>query len=165
MVGRCGLQIMLNSNTEYVVADKNDKDEILVVLEDLANSSVLAKFGPDVTKMDEVLTTILDLPLSDAIVILAKEHELIVGVLIGTTGSITYNHAKVAMELAFWVDPQRKSPFILREFFKAFEYWANANQCDLIQCSSLQAPYGSKFRKYLKKIGYTKIEETYIKEL
>lgn len=159
MDGGCLLQSM--NYLRY--GTHEDLAEVLLLLADLIKSSKLKTFKYDISKIAEVYNKLIKAPRNQAVVIIAEENNKIVGFIGGAISEVTYSKQKTAVELALYSTSQNPKVFI--NLMNAYMQWAKENGCETVQCHSLEGPYAPKLRKILKKAGYTKIEEMWMKEI
>lgn len=93
----------------------------------------------------------------DKVLILHGDDGLIAGISIPWT----FGPRKLAMELGWWVVPDKRKSNIGKELLDAFEYWAKKINCSLISMVSIDDTLG----KYYEKRGYVLCERAYIKEI
>lgn len=67
----------------------------------------------------------------------------------------------MAIEIGWWVDPNRRGEGAGQQLMDAFERWAVDHNCDLITMVSIDDKVG----EYYEKRGYKLYERTYMKEL
>lgn len=150
---------------KYRWATENDVVEILLKLKRLIDSSTLKYFPSDISRIKTILTKLITMPRDESLVWLAEDEKGIQGFIICTTTEFTYSNDTVAVELALWVEQSKISGIILKTLLEDYHEWAEAVGASFYQCSSLQGKYSYKFRKFLKKLGFTKIEETFLKKV
>lgn len=98
---------------------------------------------------------------TEIIIILAKA-ELPYGMLIGVANQLPFSEAKVAMEMAWWVDEEyrgTKDSLLLK---KAYEDWSRRIGAQLTQMAMLDEV--TNLDKLYRKQGYVPAERSYIKE-
>jgi hypothetical protein len=115
-------------------------------------------------KVYEILRKTINGEPSEAILIVSEDAGKIVGVFLAATSEITFSEEKVATELAFWLLPgYRKSRRVL-DLITAFEYWAkNIAKVSFVILS--QTPLQDSTERSYKRLGYTNIENNYLKKI
>lgn len=115
-------------------------------------------------KVYEILRKTINGEPSEAILIVSEDAGKIVGVFLAATSEITFSEEKVATELAFWLLPgYRKSRRVL-DLVAAFEYWAkNIAKVSFVILS--QTPLQDNTERSYKRLGYTNIENNYLKKI
>lgn len=84
--------------------------------------------------------------------------------MLATVAEVSFSEEKVASELAFWLLPgYRKSRRVL-DLVAAFEYWAkNIAKVNYVILS--QTPLQDYTERSYKRLGYTVIENNYLKKI
>jgi len=72
-----------------------------------------------------------------------------------------YGLFDIALELAWWVAPDKRKNGVGRQLLEAFEYWASRTNCRMVSVSCMDKDIG----KIYKKFGYKLQEYTYLKEV
>lgn len=100
----------------------------------------------------------------EAILVVSIDRDKIVGVILATVAEISFSEEKVASELAFWLLPgYRKSRRVL-DLVSAFEYWAK--HIAKVNFTILsQTPLQDYTERSYKRLGYTVIENNYLKKI
>jgi len=93
----------------------------------------------------------------DAIVLLCGEMGMIVVMMV----PFIYGEVKMAVELAWWVEPIHRASKVGTALWNAAEVWAKANGAVGMTMISLDDEVGKVYEKY----GYELKERTYFKEL
>lgn len=92
-------------------------------------------------------------------IILLKSGE---GFVIGMVTPFIFGKDPVATEIAWWVEPDKRSQGLGAELHQALEYWAkNVAGCKFMSMASLD----KTVEKYYKKNGYKLYERAYMKVL
>ena len=115
--------------------------------------STLAKSITTSNKKDFIIITLVD------------DNEVTQGFLIGITSEIPFSEEKVAMELAWWVEPQARGTRKSVEMVLAFKEWAKRVDCKVAQMSMIENTGTDKIDKLYIKAGLQRAEVNYIGEL
>ena len=99
------------------------------------------------------------------IITLVDDNDLTQGFLIGITSEIPFSEEKVAMELAWWVEPQARGTRKSVEMVFAFKEWAKRVGCKVAQMSMIENTGTDKIDKLYIKAGLQRAEVNYIGEL
>ena len=97
----------------------------------------------------------------ELIVILAGEIPY--GMIVGYSSSLPFSLDRVAMELAWWVDEDKRGTKESLLLFKAYEDWCVRIDCKIAQMAMLDDV--TNLRKFYLKQGYRPAEQSFIKEL
>ena len=104
----------------------------------------------------ELITRMIEGNPMDSIVILKPE----VGFILGIATDFLFGPHRLASEIGWWVEKDKRGNGEGLELLNAFEYWAkNVAQCKLISMVSLD----SKIEEYYKENGYKLYERAYMK--
>jgi GNAT superfamily N-acetyltransferase len=96
----------------------------------------------------------------------AKMSQLEVGIALGVSSEVPFSSDKIAVEQAWFVEPEFRNKLISIRLVEAFEYWAKEiAQCDVILMSSLNNEEQGKVEKFYSKKGYTLSEKGFLKGL
>jgi hypothetical protein len=88
------------------------------------------------------------------------------GVICGVVTSIPFSSERVATELVYWVEEGSRSIRVALDLMNGYEYWAKHVQyCDYVIVALLSELEREKVDKLYTRLGYTKKEEAYTKEL
>lgn len=137
------------------VATSDDFDVILEMAMKFIESTNYKELADQQT-IANFVWNLLDLPATEGIVILTEG-----GMLAGVIKPFVFGTVKLATEVAWWVDPDKRSTGIGKALLDTFEYWAEANHCTGVIMVSLD----DQLAKYYEKQGYKVQERTYMKEL
>lgn len=100
----------------------------------------------------------------EAIVVVSVDRGRIVGVILAAVAEVSFSEEKVATELAFWLLPgYRKSRRII-DLVSAFEYWAK-HIAKVNYTILSQTPLQDYTERSYKRLGYTNIENNYLKKI
>jgi hypothetical protein len=91
------------------------------------------------TEVKEHLKRVVGADKNDGCVILLKEDTKTVGILICSSMSHFFNSTeKTAMELAFWIRPDKRDYSSIKALVKAYKYWAKTTGCTSILLGKLK---------------------------
>jgi len=108
----------------------------------------------DTNVIKDFILTLLKTPANQAIILIGDG-----GMIGGITMPFLYGTGKMATEVAWWVDEDKRNTGLGKELIEAFEYWAEKAGCKFITMVSLDEDLG----KYYEKRGYTLHERSYLK--
>lgn len=91
-------------------------------------------------------------------IILLHENK---GFIAGLVTPFLFGDAKVATEIAWWVEPKERKNGVGQELLEAFEYWAKEMNCSYVTMVSLDHKLGKLYTKN----GYRIREYAYMKEI
>lgn len=101
-------------------------------------------------------------------ILTSKQNEMIillepgVGFLAGMSSPFVFGTCRIASEIAWWINEDKRKSGVGAELISAFEYWAsNVAGCRLITLTSLDDRLG----EFYEKKGYALYERAYMKEL
>jgi len=115
---------------------------------DHGNPEVISAFIKDIINGDPAQKIILMRPTE--------------GFVAGMVTPFIFGSDPLATEIAWWVEPDKRSSGIGAELHKALEYWAkNVANCKFMSMASLD----KTVEKYYKKNGYKLYERAYMKVL
>lgn len=99
----------------------------------------------------------------ELVIILAHQEERVFGMIIGFSNSIPFSDEKVAAELAWWVDEDKRKTKDSLLLFKAYEDWALRIGAKISQMAMLDDV--TDLSGFYLKQGYTPAERSYIKRI
>lgn len=99
----------------------------------------------------------------ELVIILAHEEERVFGMIIGFANSIPFSNEKVAAELAWWVDEDKRKTKDSLLLFKAYEDWALRIGAKMSQMAMLDDV--TNLSGFYLKQGYQPAERSYIKRI
>lgn len=138
------------------IANINDLDEVVgMAMKFLAVTNY--KDYADEASVRELGTSILSSDGSSAVCLIHKDGGMIAGVVT----PFLFGKRRVASELGWWVEPDKRKSNVGKELLEGFEFWAKTVHCDLITMVSLDDELG----KFYEKCGYQLHERAYMKEI
>ena len=99
------------------------------------------------------------------IITIADDEGVIQGFLIGLTSEVPFSEEKVALELAWWVEPEARGTRQSVEMVYAFKAWAKKIGCQIAQISMIEDTGTDKIDKLYNRAGFRRAEVNYIGEL
>ena len=97
--------------------------------------------------------------------VLSFEGDKLVGLIAFELGLWLFSPAKAAIERALWVDEEYRKSNHAVELIGAFEYWGKMMGVSLLQLSSLEGEYVEMLNKFYTKMGYTRVENHFVKKI
>lgn len=111
----------------------------------------------DENTIRQLATSILSSDGSNAICLLHEDGGMVAGVVT----PFFFGKKRIASEIGWWVEPDKRRTKVGSELIDGFEEWAKVTQCQLISMVSLDDELG----KYYEKRGYHLHERVYMKEI
>ena len=143
------------------LAEMSDFDAVYKMCRKFVKTTIYKDYFNDDT-MREFAQTFITSPISEKVGLLALNEEgKPVGLLGGMINNFIFGDIKMAVEIAWWVEPEFRKSGLGKELIDAFELWANKNGCAFITLSFLE----DKPAKIYEDIGYSFAEKSYIKRL
>lgn len=145
------------------LATEADTPEVLFLIKEFFKQS---PYG-NLSFSDETVLASLSRILQDrrfGIVILWKEDEKIVGLLIAVANPTLMVSGWTASELCFYILPEYRKGVAASELYKAYEYWAEQVGCSFITMVSLANEEQRKLDIWYRRKGFKPVEQTYMKE-
>lgn len=137
------------------LAGIEDIPEVLQMGMNFINSSPYKDFSSEEHVKELIYKIVMGDP-SEGIVILKPE----VGFILGVASPFLFGPHKLASEIGWWIEEDKRGNGEGLELLTAFEYWAkNVAQCKMISMVSLN----KKIEAYYKKNGYKLYERAYMK--
>lgn len=98
----------------------------------------------------------------DKLCVCLMDGEKAVGVLGAVAAKNIFNSRYSCVEIMWWIDPEYRGYQSARKMVELYEYWATHKiKAQAIQLITLDPSYGA----FYKRMGFSKKEEAYIKEL
>lgn len=113
----------------------------------------------DPSSIDDLIKQFIESPRNERIIILEED----VGFIAGHSTPFIFNpNLRLAAEVAWWINEDKRGEGAGMKLKQAFEYWAkNVAGCQLITMTSLD----KKVESFYKKSGYKLYERAYMKVL
>lgn len=115
----------------------------------------------DKTKTSNVFTA--SLSLENIAVLVAENEEGILGFICGLIAEPIFSNQKVASELAWFVNKDYRNTSAGFRLLKSYEEWAIKNKANFITMAYLENV--TDLAKIYTKMGYSKTETNYVKEI
>lgn len=126
-------------NSDSVISDEFDEEKTRVTLENT-----------------------LKLPYTEGIVLVTESEKKLRGFIIGLTYSPFFSSEKVAIEAAYWIEPEYRKNTDWYRLLQAYTYWADRIGCKSVQLG-IHDPRLAKICK--RKFAFEPIEQILQKEL
>ncbi len=119
--------------------------------------------GFDHDKVLSIYKRYLESDKADLIVILAEEDSRVFGFIVGLCEAPLFTNDKVCMELAWWVDEDKRNSRDSIQLMKAYEHWAvNIAKAKMVQMAMLNEV--TDLDRFYRRLGYRPGETSYIKD-
>lgn len=120
------------------------------------------KFDP--FKGEKFLRDIISGKLMDGVVLVALDKDKPIGFLVGMANEPVFSSVKIATELGWWIEPDKRMTKASVLIYKAYEDWALRIGCDYVHGAYLPG-VSPELDEFYKKRGYFQAESSYIKVL
>jgi Acetyltransferase (GNAT) family len=114
-------------------------------------------------KVKNLAQQIIDSDKSESIIILLHDGEQAQGFIVGLTSETPFGTDKVALELAWWVEPDHRGSRKSLELMKAYEVWARKVNCNIVQMGYIENNSPPKLEEIYKRNNYTLQEKGFWK--
>ena|ERR1700761_8039270 len=106
--------------------------------------------------IDDIISNLIDADPTDKILLYSPDT----GFIAGAVTPFIFGESRLATEIAWWVNEDKRATGEGMKLIQAFEYWAkNVANCQMISMGSLD----NKVEKLYKKNGYKLHERAYLK--
>lgn len=133
------------------------------------NFHLASPFNNTEFNKDKVINSahaIMNGPKENAIILLLCDIDAVAqGFLIGVVSETPFGTERMAMELAWWVEPEYRGTRKSLELVLAYQDWAKRIGCSLIQMSRIENTGTDKLHDIYNKLGMRLAESGYIGEL
>lgn len=162
---RLPVGVLLIPVTMYLkLATKEDEGAVLRLCRLFYEDSPFSpKFAYSEEKVRDLLYQSLSLTPSPILFLLLVDDSIPVGLLVGYATKTPFSDDLVASELAWYIDPKHRGSRKAIELVYAYEEWARRIGCKHISMSLLTSSTDTS--KLYDRLGYTKTEISYMKEL
>ncbi len=116
-----------------------------------------------VAKLTLLFQTAIDSKHTQVAILLLKDEDRAVGMLVGMVGSPVFSDDLIASELAWFIEPEYRGSRKALQLVYAYEEWARRMGCKNVSMSLLTALTDAS--KTYERLGYTKTEISYLKAL
>lgn len=114
-------------------------------------------------KMLQLFETAMISKHTQVLILLLKEENRSVGMLVGMVGSPVFSDDLIASELAWFIEPEYRGSRKALQLVYAYEEWARRMGCKNVSMSLLTTLTDAS--KTYERLGYTKTEISYLKAL
>lgn len=122
----------------------------------------LLRFDP--VKTQEALYGVTTGMLKDGVVLIALEDDKPIGFLAGVASEPLFSRSRVATELAWWIEKDKRGTRASLLIYSAYEDWAKRVECTAVQGAYLPG-VSPELDEFYKKRGYRQVESSYLKIL
>lgn len=96
------------------------------------------------------------------VITIADDNHLLQGYIVGVTSETPFGNEKVALELAWWVEPEHRGSRKSYELLLAYKEWAKKVNCNIVQTGFLEGFSPESLDKVYTKMGMIKHERGYM---
>jgi GNAT superfamily N-acetyltransferase len=146
------------------LAEEKDREDFIRMCKNFFEVSPFSKMTFSRTQLDGVFDVALNNRLN-AIVILLVEGEDNVGMVVGHCSSPLFAEESIASELAWWVDEEYRNSKKASELVFAYEDWAVRIGAWASNMAFIEGVSPPSVQKFYERLGYSKTETSYLKEL
>ncbi len=137
------------------IADLPDLKEIADMSMDFMSKTGYAGYS-DRESIEQLISDMINAPDHEKIILIEPG----VGFLAGISSKFIFGTGRIASEVAWWINEDKRGTGVGKELINAFEYWAkNVAGCTLISMTSIDEDVG----KLYEKNGYKLYERAYMK--
>lgn len=148
------------------IAQEEDFDEVLRMVQGHVSSSPYAKFPVSEDKVRGIVTEFLTAPKNERIAILAEVHGKVIGCVGAMVTELPFSRTRAAVELIWWVDEEFRGGRIALDLIGAYLHWhKNIAKTEVVSLSAFDNTLLLKLDKYYKRLGFVPTEHTYLKGL
>ena len=120
----------------------------------------------DENEVMALITDVINSPNTEKIILLKYDDFGPVGMVAAHAVRFAITGHRIAMELAWWVQPDARTLHVGKELLDAYEYWAkNVANCTHSRLCTLVNGAEKVLDRVYKKRGYSPLENNYLKEL
>lgn len=146
--------------TGLIIANTQDKGDVLDLLYDFYTESPYRGEVFEEEKVSALVDQYISEP--DKLVLIWKDKGFPVGLVVGHCHDFLFNYSRICTETVWFVRQGYRKGSLGIRLKKAFEYWAfEVMRADKIAMSHLNNP---RIGRFYEKNGFSKLEETYLKE-
>lgn len=146
------------------IATHEDMPELKRMCLLFKDNSPYKDFAVDEGKIEELLGSLMSAGPTVAVILLSIVEDKPVGMLVGLAREFIFSKDKHATELAWWVDKEHRGT-AGRELQEAFTFWAKKVGCKYLHMTLLENKDLTKMKKLYKKLGFTPLEQAWLKEI
>lgn len=144
------------------------KKEDFSIVKDLSMKFFSNSPYKDFPADDKLIDTYIESFLLDSpfrIVVLDFDGDKPTGFIGFEYGAYLFSPIGCGIEKAMWVEPEYRKKDVAKRLLQAFEDWAKELKCSILQLSTLEGEFAKTLDKFYTKMGYTKVEHTFLKEI
>jgi GNAT superfamily N-acetyltransferase len=145
---------------KFKVATPEDFDAVYEMCQKFVKTTIYKDYFTEEAMRPLAETFILS-PITEKVGLLAMDGDKPVGMLGGMINNFIFGNIKMAVEIAWWIEPEYRKSGYGKELIEAFEFWAKKNGCAFVTMSFLE----DKPAKFYENVGYSFAEKSYIKRL
>lgn len=116
-------------------------------------------------KLYDTITGIVKGDQTQGVALIALKEGKPVGMILGAANSPLFSEQKIAMELAWYIEPKHRKSRASLLLFRAYEDWAYRVGCDYVQMAYLSNTSNELLDQLYRRQGYTQVEVSYMKEI
>lgn len=116
------------------------------------------------SKSHGIFESVIRGKLEDGVILVVLQDEAPIGFLAGMVSQPLFSSQRIAMELAWWVEPDQRGTRASLLVYRAYEDWARRVGCVAIQGAYLPG-FSPGLDKFYERRGYRQVETSYMKEL
>jgi hypothetical protein len=141
-------------------AELEDILDLLILSKEFSKLNPLSlKFNMEKTQESFVNVITSD----DSIVLVWEEDDSVVGFLTGVVITTAFSHDKVAVELAWFMNPEHRDGRKAARMLSKFESWAKEKGCKIVSVGDTESV--TDLEKIYTRKGYSLLERTFTKEI
>ncbi len=144
------------------LATKEDREDVIRLLSDFHSISPYKSVDFSHEKVGNIFDAYLSSDKTDIIVILSVQDSKNVGLIVGVSEAAPFSDEKMAMELAWYVDPEYRGSRDSLELMMAYQDWSKRVGAKITQMALLDDV--TDLRKFYTRQGYRPAEHSFIKE-
>ncbi len=118
----------------------------------------------DALKTEQTFRNLMSGSKMDGIVLVGLLNDKPIGFLAGVAHEPVFSSAKVAMELAWWIEPECRKTRASLLIYSAYEDWARRIGCHYVQGAYLPG-VSPRLDEFYNKRGYIQVESSFIKTI
>ena len=145
------------------ILEQSDLERFIVLCKKFFDNSPYEDKSFSYEKVKDLAQQIIDSDKSESIVILLHDGEQAQGFIVGLTSETPFGTDKVAVELAWWVEPEYRGTRKSLELMKAYEAWARKVGCQIVQMGYIENSSPEKLAEIYNRNGYTLQEKGFWK--
>lgn len=140
---------------KFTIGTVADYESIFSIVSKSITESLFAYTRIAEDRLKAVITNIL----TDGLVIVIKHDAEPVGVFMATTTGFWWNNDKIALQVAWYIEPDHRGKGLSEDVMGMFEMWAKLQGCTAITMMFS----GNDLSKLYERKGFSKKETVYMK--